>query len=217
MKKIYAVNGSPRNNGNTAKILQHALAGAASTGAEAELINLGRLDFAGCRSCFACKLKGGDSYGRCALRDDLTPFTEKIIHADGIILGTPIYFGAESGLFRNFMERLLFPLLQYTNPPSSAAPKHLETAIVYTMNIPDEALDAYGYREYLDKNNKFYQLIFGSSDIDTLYVCDTWQFDDYAKYESSFFDAAHKADVRKRIFPEYQKKAFELGKKLALK
>jgi multimeric flavodoxin WrbA len=142
---------------------------------------------------------------------------EKIIYADGIILGTPIYFGAESGLFRNFMERLLFPLLQYTLPPSSAAPKHLETAMVYTMNIPEEALEAYGYREYLDKNKKFYQLIFNSYDVEDLYVCDTWQFDNYAKYESSFFDADHKADVRKNIFPEYQKKAFELGKKMALK
>ena len=217
MKKIYAVNGSPRNNGNTANILQHALAGAATTGAETELIHLGRLNFSGCRSCFACKLKDGDNFGRCALRDGLTPVLEKLIHADGIIFGTPIYFGAESGLFRNFMERLFFPLLKYTNPPSSAAPKKMETAFVYTMNIQEEAITDYGYREYLEKCKTFPQLIFGSSDVETLYVCDTWQFDDYSKYESSLFNAEHKLEVRKHIFPADQKKAFELGRKTALK
>ncbi len=215
MKKIYAVNGSPRNSGNTAKILQQALSGAASAGADVELINLGRLNFSGCRSCFACKLKDGDSFGRCALKDDLTAILEKIIHSDGIIMGTPIYFGAESGLFRNFMERLFFPLLKYTSPPSSAAPKQLKTALVYTMNIPENAVESYGYREYLDKCKSFSQLIFGGSETETLYVCDTWQFDDYAKYESSLFDPVHKAEVRKNIFPEYLRQAFELGRKIA--
>lgn len=58
MNKAIALNGSPRKNGNTATLLQKALAGAAEAGAETELIHLIDLDYKGCSSCFACKRKG---------------------------------------------------------------------------------------------------------------------------------------------------------------
>ena len=62
---ILAFNGSPRLNGNTASMLQAALDGAASTGAETKLIHLYPLKFKGCVSCFSCKIKGG-RHGFCA-------------------------------------------------------------------------------------------------------------------------------------------------------
>ena len=71
--KIFAVNGSPRKKGNTATVLEHFLEGARSAGADTELIHLYDLQASGCRSCFACKLRGGASYGHCALKDDLSP------------------------------------------------------------------------------------------------------------------------------------------------
>ena len=217
MKKIYALNGSPRNNGNTADILRHALAGAESAGAEVELINLGKLNFSGCRSCFTCKLKDGESYGKCALKDDLSDILDKLRYADGIIMGSPVYFSAETGLFRNCLERLFFPLLEYSDPPRSLAPGKVEMAFVYTMNIPENAIAEYGYKEHLEKTLSFAQLIFNSRDPEILYVYDTFQFSDYSKYVSGLFDPAHKAEVRKKIFPLDQKKAFDLGIRLALK
>ena len=69
--KIMAFNGSPRKAWNTATLLGKALEGAASKGAETELVHLYDLSFKGCISCFACKLKGGRSYGKCAVEDDL--------------------------------------------------------------------------------------------------------------------------------------------------
>ena len=53
--KVIAVNGSPRKTWNTATLLEHALAGAAGSGAETELVHLYDLEFKGCISCFACK------------------------------------------------------------------------------------------------------------------------------------------------------------------
>ena len=58
---------------------------AASKGAETELIHLYDLTFKGCISWFACKTRGGKSYGRCAVKDDLTPVFRKIEKADAII------------------------------------------------------------------------------------------------------------------------------------
>ena len=55
--KVIAINASPRRKWNTATLLQSALEGAASQGAETELVHLYDLDFKGCTSCFACKLR----------------------------------------------------------------------------------------------------------------------------------------------------------------
>ena len=214
MKKIYAVNGSPRKNGNTAQLLQKALEGAASAGAEVKLIQLADLDFGGCRSCFACKKLANPSPG-CVLKDDLAETLKELLHADGIIMGSPIYFGAETGLYRNFLERLFFPMLRYTNPPSSRAEKRIDFGFIYTMNVPENVMDEYGYRTYLESTNKFSQMIFGSENVYTLYACDTHQFDDYSKYECTLFDATHKDEMRKTQFVSDLAKAFEMGRKLA--
>jgi multimeric flavodoxin WrbA len=117
--KVLAINGSPRKKWNTATLLQNALEGAASRGAETELVHLYDHSYTGCTSCFACKLKGGKSYGKCAVQDELTPVLEKIPDVNALILGFPIYFGTVTGMMRSFMERLLFPYLVYTNPPTS--------------------------------------------------------------------------------------------------
>jgi len=69
--KIIAINGSPRKNCNTAKLLKKVLEGAKSKGADTELINLYDLNYKGCNSCFLCKIKGSKSYGICAVNDDL--------------------------------------------------------------------------------------------------------------------------------------------------
>ena len=214
MKKIYAVNGSPRKNGNTAQLLQKALEGAASVGAEVKLIQLADLNFSGCRSCFACKKLANPSPG-CVLKDDLAEFLKELLQSDGIIMGSPIYFGAESGLYRNFLERLFFPMLRYTNPPSSRAEKRIDFGFIYTMNVPENVMDEYGYNAYLRSQSQTPGLIFNSRNIYTLYACDTHQFDDYSKYECTLFDAAHKDEMRKTQFISDLAKAFEMGRKLA--
>ena len=214
MKKIFAINGSPRKNGNTAQLLQKALEGAASAGAEVKFIQLSDLDFSGCRSCFACKRVENPAPG-CVLKDDLAEILQELLQADGIIMGSPIYFGAESGLYRNFLERLFFPMLRYTNPPSSRAEKRIDFGFIYTMNVPENVMDEYGYNAYLQSQSQTPGLIFNSRNIYTLYACDTHQFDDYSKYECTLFDAGHKAEMRKTQFIFDLAKAFEMGRKLA--
>jgi multimeric flavodoxin WrbA len=116
--KVIGINGSPRKKWNTAKLLTQALEGAASQGADVQLVHLYDLDFKGCTSCFACKLIDGPSNGRCALKDDLTPVLRQIEDdAEALILGTPVYFGSQSGEMRSFLERLLFAPLVYSDPP----------------------------------------------------------------------------------------------------
>ena len=130
--KVLAFNGSPRKNWNTDILLHHALEGAASEGAETELIHLYDLNYKGCISCFACKLKDGKSYGKCAMNDELTPVLEKLKDADAVILGSPIYLGNSTGEMRSFMERYIFPFLVYSANPRSLYPKNIPLSVTST-------------------------------------------------------------------------------------
>lgn len=211
--QIYALNASPRKKGNTATILQHVLEGAKSSGGsslQTELLHLYSLNYTGCKSCFACKLKGGKSYGQCAVKDDLYPVLEKLAHADGLIFGSPIYFGDVTGMLRCLCERLLFPFLTYTNDFASIAPKKIRTAFVYTMNVPHETMEEWNYPSRLQGLERFVGHIFGSEP-QVLYVNNTSQFNDYSKYVCTYFSAEEKAKYKEEHFPEDCRKAEALG------
>lgn len=210
--KLLAFNGSPRKAWNTATLLKHACEGAESVGAEARLIHLADLNYSGCTSCFACKRLGGNSYGRCAIDDDLTPLLEEIEEADAVILGSPIYFGAETGLMRNFMERLLFPYLTYSDGPN-LFPRDIRTGFVYTMNMKEEDLEDTGFLERVKLNEFFLHLVYGHTE--SLFSCDTYQFSDYALYESSMFDPDAKKKRYEKVFPQDCEAAFEMGVRFA--
>jgi multimeric flavodoxin WrbA len=211
--KVMAFNGSPRKKWNTATLLGKALEGAASKGAKTELVHLYDLDFKGCISCFACKTIGAKSYGRCAVRDDLTPIFRKIEKADAVILGSPIYFGTVSGEMKSFMERLLFPYSTYTDPPQSLFPGRIRAGFIYTMGLTEKMMREFGYDQYFARHEMILRRIYGASE----YMCsfDTYQFDDYSKVLSTRFDPVEKAKRREEIFPRDCEKAFEMGARFA--
>jgi len=212
MGSILGINGSPRKTWNTATLLGHALESAASEGKETELIHLYDLDFQGCTSCFACKLKGGKSYGRCAIQDDLTPVLEKIHDADAVVLGSPIYLGTATGEMRSFLERLIYPYLVYDPQRSTLFPRRMPTGFIYTMGADEARAKEMGFWDQYRLTERVLDRIFGPSE--TLLVSDTLQFEDHSKYEASAFDHEAKARRHREVFPEECRKAFEMGKRL---
>ena len=207
--RIVAFNGSPRKTWNTATLLQKALEGAAAHGADTELIHLYDLRYTGCRSCFACKTKGGASYGRCATQDDLTPTLERVREADGIILGSPIYYGTVSGMMKSFLERLAFPYWTYTDPPQSLFPKRIPAGSIYTMNVTEDLAKEFGYGTHFAVNARVLRVVFGSSE--SLLSCDTYQFEDYSTVVAARFDPERKAKRRLEVFPQDCEKAYAMG------
>ncbi len=213
--KIIAINGSPRKTWNTATLLQHALDGAKAQGAEAELIHLYDFDYKGCTSCFACKFKDGKSYGRCNIRDDLTPVLDRIAHADALILGSPLYFGTVTGEMRCFMERLMFPYLVYARPPQSLFDRKIPTAYVYTMNVGEGMIHEAGYDVHFKTNESVLERLFGSCE--SFFSYETLQFEDYSKVVFSYCDPAERIERRKTVFPKDCERAYDLGKRLIQK
>lgn len=211
--KVIAINGSPRKTWNTATLLKNALEGAASQGAETELINLYDYNYKGCISCFGCKLKEGTSYGKCALNDELKPILQKVEEADAIILGSPIYFGGTTGETRSFLERLLFPYLVYDANHSILFKRKISTGFIYTMNVPEGYLKEAGYEDNFKRTEMTMKRIFGSSE--SLVVTDTYQFEDYSRYETSAFNVEDKAKRKNEVFPSDCQKAFDMGVRFA--
>jgi len=212
---IIAFNGSPRKEWNTATLLKKALEGAESHGAKTELVHLYDLKYKGCISCFACKEKGGKSYGRCAVRDDLMPVFAKIKAADALIFGSPVYLGSVTGEMQSFLERLVFPYLTYTDPPETLFPKKISTGFIYTMGLPEEMMKDAGYEQRFANTEKFLTRIFGSSE--KLLCFDTYQFKDYSMVIATRFDPEAKLKRRQEIFPVDCQKAFEMGAHFASK
>jgi len=210
---VIGINGSPRKQWNTATLVGKALEGAAAEGADTELVHLYSLDFKGCTSCFACKTRGGASYGTCAMNDDLTPLLHKIAAADALVIGSPIYFGSITGETRSFLERLLFPYLTYTIPYGTLFPKRVRTGFIYTMNVTEERSREFGYEYFINANERYAELLLGSAE--SLCAFDTCQVDDYARVVIESFDPAHKARRRAEALPLECRRAYEMGKRLS--
>lgn len=211
--KVIAINGSPRKNWNTATLLEKVLAGAKDGGAETEMVHLYDLSFKGCISCFACKKIGGASYGRCALKDDLTPILDRVEKADAVILGSPVYFFTESGMMRTFMERLRFPYYTYTPGFQSIFPGRIRTALVYTMTVNEEFMAGLGIDKALGATQWFMNHLFGNCEV--LLCHETYQFDDYSKYLTTVFDVDEKERRRREAFPQDCARAYDLGARIA--
>lgn len=212
MKALF-VNGSPRKNWNTHKMLESAMQGAAEAGAETELVHLYDEAFKGCVSCFACKVKGNKTNGLCAFKDPLTPTLKKAREADVIVIGSPVYFSYPTGPTRSFLERLLFPALAYKpEPERRIIKKTIPTAMIYTMNCPEGLAAQINYPTILGANAQALQMLFGYSE--TLCAYDTYQFGDYSRYDVTMFNEADKAKHRDERFPQDLEKARELGARL---
>ncbi len=211
--KVIAVNGSPRKKWNTATLLERALEGAASKGAEIELVHLYDLKFKGCVSCFSCKMIDGPSYGKCVVKDDLTPLLKTIPDVHALILGSPIYYGTVTGEMRSFMERLFFPYSPYIDPPGSLFPGKILTGFIYTLGATEEMAKERGFNHHINWNEMIMERIFGVSE--SLCSYDTYQFKDYSKVFAPRFDPEKKAQRRREVFPLDCAKAFEMGERFA--
>lgn len=98
--KVLGIVCSPRLRGNTEILLQESLVKAQEAGAEVELVTLAGKTIAPCDGCRAC-LKTKE----CRIRDDMQDIYPKLLQADGIIFGTPVYFWSVSAQAKALMDR----------------------------------------------------------------------------------------------------------------
>ena len=104
--KVIAFNGSPRGDGNTSILIKCVLKQLEKQGIETECIQIGGQLLRGCTACFKC---AENKDGKCAVRSDsINEYIEKIIEADGVIIGSPTYFADLTSETKAFIDRVGF-------------------------------------------------------------------------------------------------------------
>lgn len=214
MKKIVAVNASPRTMWNTGSLIREAAKGAESAGAEIKVFDLYKLEkFTGCISCFGCKLP--EHQGICICKDGLSTVLEEIRSADGLIIGTPNYLGDVSAAFRSLYERLIFQSLTYKLEPRSYHHHLIPVLFIMTSNCSEEFYSQIGYEKMLENYKNTLSGMVGPTKV---MVCgDTLQVKDYSKYNWTMFNPEAKKVRHNEVFPGEMKKAFSLGAEMVNK
>jgi multimeric flavodoxin WrbA len=104
--KVVAINGSPKNNGNTAYGISVAAKALADAGIEVEILNIGIEPVRGCIACGKCYKNKNEE---CVFNDDITnSLIAKMKDADGIILAAPTYFAGLNGTMKSFLDRAFY-------------------------------------------------------------------------------------------------------------
>ena len=101
--KVILLNGSPRANGNTAFALDQMAQVFAENGIETETVQVGHLALRGCQCCGKCY-----KTGKCIIDDEVNAFAPKLEAADGLVLGSPVYYAAASSTLTAFCDRLFY-------------------------------------------------------------------------------------------------------------
>ena len=112
--KILALNGTYRPSQTTTRLARSALDGAASLGADTEMVMLRDKNIQFCQNCLTCYKDLESQIAPCIIDDDVGGILEKIREADGIILASPVHCGFVTGLMMAFMERITFRLCRPT-------------------------------------------------------------------------------------------------------
>ena len=158
-------------------------------------------------------MKGSRTNGVCALRDELRPVLEGLHEADVVVLGTPIYYDGMTGEAASLLHRMLFPTVLYNKDQENDRlnPIRKRCGLIVTSQVSRKTLDG-GYNYPFEAAANAITRYFG--DCETLYAADTYQLDDYGKYEADVFDLEHKAYQRDVQFPIYLRQAYEMGRRL---
>jgi len=145
--KILAIDGSPRKDGNTEKLVRQVLDGASAAGASTRFIKLADLQIAYCKGCGSCR-----ATGECVMKDDMDQLMDAIQDNSAIIVGSPIYAWQVSGTTKVFMDRLC-RLLTPEYKSRLNGPKKIGFA--YTQGNPDPNL----FKTYFDYQEKVYAFL----------------------------------------------------------
>ena len=103
MSKVLLLYGSPHPHGCTATALEEMIRIFEEEGIETELIQVGIKDIRGCISCGQCSSKG-----KCVFDDLVNEVAEKFEKADGLVIGSPVYYGSPNGTLLSFLDRLFY-------------------------------------------------------------------------------------------------------------
>jgi multimeric flavodoxin WrbA len=211
-KNVVVIDGGPRKGWNTAQLLQSATDGAIAAGADVQCFRLYDLDFRGCTSCFACKLKEG-AVTLCAMRDALRPVLKAVHSCDVLVLGSPIYWHEVTGEMRSMIERLLYPCISYDHLPgdsghASRFGRDIKVAMFFTAGAVAEMGRQDSVIGKLEDYKTVLSKLLGPTEY--RFSSGTWQFEDYSRYATGMFDVPATMERHNTVFSADKQAAYDL-------
>lgn len=157
--KVVAFNGSPKKEGNTYQAIRMAAEELEKEGIEVEIVHVGDKVIRGCMACGGC-FRNGDS--QCVVKNDpVNEYIDKMIEADGIILGTPVHYSAIGGTMKSFLDRAFYAI-------SSDKLRHKVGAAVVAVRrsggVPtfNQLGNYLSYKEMLVPSTNYWNVIHGA-------------------------------------------------------
>lgn len=141
--KVLLINGSPHKSGNTFLALKEAAQELEKNGIETEIVSVGKKPVRGCIACATCKTTGAD---RCVFDDDVcNEISAKMAASDGLIIGSPVYYGQPNGTVLALVQRMLYTNgAAFNGKPAAGVAvcrRGGATAALQTLNMPFQILN----------------------------------------------------------------------------
>lgn len=153
--KVLLINGSPHENGTTFRALSEVSSALNANGIETEIITVGNKEITGCKACAACV-----KLGKCVKDDIVNEIIPKIEQADGVVVGSPVYYASLSGTLKSFLDRVFFAKKSFANKPAAAVAVARRAGTTSTIDI---------INKYFMINNmpvvssQYWNMVFGSN------------------------------------------------------
>lgn len=128
--KVLLLNGSPHENGTTFTALNEVAKSLNENGVETEIVCVGNRDTASCNVCCACA-----KIHKCVKDDFVNEIIEKIEQADGLIVGSPVYYAGLNGTLKSFLDKVFFAKKSFAFKPAAAVAVARRAGTTATLDI----------------------------------------------------------------------------------
>ena len=129
--KVLLINGSPHEHGCTDRALQEVAAALKAEGVESEIFWIGKGDIHGCIACYKC----GGSSNQCVFDDTVNQALVKMQEADGLIVGSPVYYASLNGALSAFLDRMFCAGSCFHHKPAAAVASARRAGTTATLDI----------------------------------------------------------------------------------
>ena len=141
--KVLLINGSPRAKGNTFIALNETAKTLEKNGIETEIVQIGVKPVRSCIACGQCKVQ---NLGKCVFDDDIcNTISAKMASADGLIIGSPVYYGQPNGAILSLVQRMFYSAgANFSHKPAAAIAicrRGGATAAFQTLNMPFQMMN----------------------------------------------------------------------------
>ena len=129
--KVLLINGSPHPKGTTFRALSEVAVALKECGVDSEIVTVGNKNVSGCIACGAC-----GKTGKC-VKDDgiISEIAEKISQADGLVVGSPVYYASINGTLKSLLDRVFYSRNDFSFKPAAAVAVARRAGTTATLDI----------------------------------------------------------------------------------